>query len=195
MIFYFTSDTNECDKGVCQNGADCENNHGSFRCICSQGYYGSLCEMGEKFIPCHRSSPANQSASEKHTTWSEFACPPISIQKHNQDEKAHKPLRTSAMLKSQLFCLRNKLTFHMFSLCDLRFVLCSRDLDVLRAQRIIGFFILITHKSTRSDNPITWFQLAKWQTSLKTRDKRIMVPTARTAVIHFSIIFSLSIIS
>ena len=29
----------------------------------------------------------------------------------------------------------------MFSLRDLRFVLCSRDLDVLRAQRIIGFFI------------------------------------------------------
>ena len=44
----------------------------------------------------------------------------------------------------------------MFSLRDLRFVLCSLDLNVLRAQRIIGFFILITHKSTRSDNPITW---------------------------------------
>ena len=28
----------------------------------------------------------------------------------------------------------------MFSLRDLRFVHCSRDLDVLRAQRIIGFF-------------------------------------------------------
>ena len=37
----------------------------------------------------------------------------------------------------------------MFSLRDLRFVLCSRDLDVLRAQRIMG---LITHKSTGSDN-------------------------------------------
>ena len=32
--------------------------------------------------------------------------------------------------------------------------LCSRDLDVLRAQRIIGFFSLITHKSTGSENPI-----------------------------------------
>ena len=40
----------------------------------------------------------------------------------------------------------------MFSLCDLRFVLCSRDLDVLRAQRNMGFLkILITHKSTRSE--------------------------------------------
>ena len=37
----------------------------------------------------------------------------------------------------------------MFSLRDLHFVLCSRDLDVKCAQRIIGFFILITHKSTR----------------------------------------------
>ena len=40
----------------------------------------------------------------------------------------------------------------MFSLRDLRFVLCSRDLDALRAQRIMGFF-LITHKSTRSEKP------------------------------------------
>ena len=30
-------------------------------------------------------------------------------------------------------------------------MLCSRDLDVLRAQRIIGFFNLITHKTTRSE--------------------------------------------
>ena len=36
----------------------------------------------------------------------------------------------------------------MFSLRDLRFVLCSRDLDVLRAQRIMGF--VITHKTTDS---------------------------------------------
>ena len=28
----------------------------------------------------------------------------------------------------------------MFSLRDLRFVLCSRDLDVLRLQRTMGFF-------------------------------------------------------
>ena len=42
----------------------------------------------------------------------------------------------------------------MFSLGDLRFVLCSRDLDMLSEQRIMGLFILITHKSTRPDNPI-----------------------------------------
>ena len=29
----------------------------------------------------------------------------------------------------------------MFSLLDLRFALCSRDLDILRAQRIIGFYL------------------------------------------------------
>ena len=34
----------------------------------------------------------------------------------------------------------------MFSLRDLRFVLCSLDLDVLRLQRIMGFFIIVTHK-------------------------------------------------
>ena len=44
----------------------------------------------------------------------------------------------------------------MFSLRDLRFALCSLHLDVLRAQRIIGFSILITHKATRSENLIPW---------------------------------------
>ena len=58
-----------------------------------------------------------------------------------------------------LFRLENKQTFHVFSLRDLRFVFCSRDLDILRAQRIIGSY-LITHKSTRSRNPITWFRSA-----------------------------------
>ena len=43
----------------------------------------------------------------------------------------------------------------MFPLRDLCFVFCSRDLDVLRTQRIMGFFIFITHKSTRSENAIT----------------------------------------
>ena len=40
----------------------------------------------------------------------------------------------------------------MFSLRDLRFLLCSRDLDTLRSQRIMCFLILVTHKSTRSEN-------------------------------------------
>ena len=35
---------------------------------------------------------------------------------------------------------------------DLRFLLCSRDLDTLRSQRIMCFLILVTHKSTRSEN-------------------------------------------
>ena len=51
----------------------------------------------------------------------------------------------------------------MFSLCDLYFVL---GLHVPNAQRIIGFFILITHKSTRSEKPITWLlinQTFTWQ--------------------------------
>ena len=47
----------------------------------------------------------------------------------------------------------------MFSLRELRFVLCSLYLRVPRVQRIMGFFILITHKSMRSENPITWVNL------------------------------------
>ena len=38
-------------------------------------------------------------------------------------------------------------------------VLCPRDLYVLRAQRIIGFLLLITHKITRSETLITWYLL------------------------------------
>ena len=40
----------------------------------------------------------------------------------------------------------------MFSLRYLRFLLCSRDLDVLRAQRIMGFsYFKSNHKSRRSE--------------------------------------------
>ena len=60
---------------------------------------------------------------------------------------------------SAMFDNHTILSFHMmFSLRDLRFVLCSRDLDVPRAQRIMGF-ILITHKSTKSNISITWFSM------------------------------------
>ena len=42
-------------------------------------------------------------------------------------------------------------------LCSRDLVLCSRDLDVLREQRIILiYFILITHKSARSETLIPW---------------------------------------
>ena len=39
----------------------------------------------------------------------------------------------------------------MFSLRDLSFVLCSRDLDVY-VRKGLWVFILITHKSIRSDD-------------------------------------------
>ena len=90
---------------------------------------------------------------------SKFAAQPISIGKVQSRKKAHLTLRTSSMsqkmcqpcfiiIESHYFDCR----IHAFSLRDLSFVLCSRDLDVLRAQRIIGFLILITHKWTRSEN-------------------------------------------
>ena len=43
----------------------------------------------------------------------------------------------------------------MFSLRDLRFVFCSRDLDVLRAQRIIGLFKFNYPQINEVGNPIT----------------------------------------
>ena len=89
--------------------------------------------------------------------WSEFAC---SANQHSRKKNpatlAH-PVNfsknVSAMFDNytmSLFKLQNKQTFRILSLRDLRLVLCSLDLDVLRAQRIAGCF-LITHKSTRSE--------------------------------------------
>ena len=42
----------------------------------------------------------------------------------------------------------------MFSLCDLHFVLCARDLDVQRAQRIMG--LLSQLPTNQRGHTITW---------------------------------------
>ena len=84
--------------------------------------------------------------------WSESVCPAnqhpkSTIRRKSQQTFAHL-VNVSAMFdnhKILLFWSSNKRTFYMFSLRDLRLVLCSRDLGVLRAQRIRLFFILITH--------------------------------------------------
>ena len=45
----------------------------------------------------------------------------------------------------------------MFSLCDLRFVLCSLDVDVLCVQRIIGFLNLNNYMHPQiNEVEITW---------------------------------------
>ena len=77
---------------------------------------------------------------------------------HNHQEKKSTP-REFFKIVSSMFDNHIILpfqTFHMFLLRDLCFMHCSLDFDVLRAQRIMGFFILITHKSTKSENLITW---------------------------------------
>ena len=87
------------------------------------------------------------------STWLEFAAQPISIRKAQSRKKSPQtfahlvnfPKNLSVMFVNRtilLFWLWNEQTFRMFSLRDLRFALCSRDLDVLRAQRIMGFFYL-----------------------------------------------------
>ena len=48
----------------------------------------------------------------------------------------------SAMFDNHTILLFGLKEFRILSLRDLRLVLCSRDLDVLRAQRIIGFFLI-----------------------------------------------------
>ena len=85
---------------------------------------------------------------------------PISVQRAQSRKPPTNLCATCEFLKKfvnqkiLLFWLYNKQTIGVFSLCDLRFVRCSRDLEVLRDHRL--FFILITHKSTRPANPITW---------------------------------------
>ena len=50
----------------------------------------------------------------------------------------------------------NHIDYNRQTFSILFFFLYSLDLNVVHAQRILGFFILITQKSTRSENPITW---------------------------------------
>ena len=59
----------------------------------------------------------------------------------------------------------------MFSLRDLRFVLCSLDVDVLRVQRIIGFFNLNYMYPQINEVEITWSVLhtslfTKWRSEV-----------------------------
>ena len=98
----------------------------------------------------------SQSAPGKHNKKPTYLCAPRKLLKN-----------VFAMFDNHtilLFRLQNKHTFHVFMLCDLCFVLCSLDLSVLGAQRIMGFFILITHKSLRSKKPIKlqWMKHSKW---------------------------------
>ena len=38
------ADRNECSSSPCQNGGTCEDQVGSYICLCTDGYEGSLCE-------------------------------------------------------------------------------------------------------------------------------------------------------
>ena len=117
---------------------------------------------------------------DMHTMWSDQH-PKIQSSKkqtnertnkqRNKETKAHQPLgiswnsskNVSTMFDNHytllLFWLWNKQTFCTLLLRDLRYMVCSRDLDVLRPQRIMGLFVLISHKSMWSESMITWYTL------------------------------------
>ena len=91
---------------------------------------------------------------------------PISIRKAQSRKKAHKPSRTSHI--SPQMCLPC-LVIVQSCYCDYRInktFLCSRCLICILDSGHLsprtmhakdsGLFIVITHKSTRSENPITW---------------------------------------
>ena len=120
--------------------------------------------MATKMITLVYLLPQRKPRTEIQVMWSQFVCPAnqhpnSTIKEKSPQSFAHllnfwKKCRPCLIIiEILLFWLSNKQTFHVFSL---RFVLCSRDLGVLRAQRIMGFLILITHKPTRSENPIRW---------------------------------------
>ena len=73
----------------------------------------------------------------------------------------------------------------MFSLLDLGFLLCSFDRDVLLVQRIMGFLILITHKSMRSEKLITWL-LAPIHTTLHPGPEGRILPASYWPPLYFT---------
>ena len=85
-------------------------------------------------------------------------------QKHNPEKKAHKPLHTSCISQEMYLpcliiiqsCYFDYRIYKPFtcSRCVIC-VLCSIHLISAYAKDH-GLFILITHKSLRSENPITW---------------------------------------
>ena len=93
---------------------------------------------------------------------------PISIRQTQSRIKAHIPLRTSREFLKKCVChvriIKRYFGYKMdkpFARSSSLFVISSLDLVVLRAQRIVDFLILITHKSTKSENPITWVPCLK----------------------------------
>lgn len=42
-------DVDECANDVCKNEAKCKNTHGSYICICKNGWEGDTCERGKIF--------------------------------------------------------------------------------------------------------------------------------------------------
>lgn len=58
-------DVDECEKTPCVHGGRCVNTHGSFRCVCVQGFSGELCEVhGEPRRKHTSSSPWNLGLEE-----------------------------------------------------------------------------------------------------------------------------------
>ena len=88
------------------------------------------------------------------SVWCSSPAQPISIRKAQSRRKAHKPLRTSWI--SHKLCLPCLIIIQScYFDYDLRFVLCSRDLDVPRAQRITGFFLSQLPTNQRGQNPLS----------------------------------------
>ena len=92
-----------------------------------------------------------RTSHHKHPRDRSLPAQPISIRKAEWRKKAHKPLRPSRIshncppcliiIQSCYFDYKINKPF-AYSLHDLRFMLYSLNLDVLRAQRIIGYFNL-----------------------------------------------------
>ena len=47
---FCSEDIDECETDPCKNGGRCENNFGTFECLCRIEYYGLLCEKACRFV-------------------------------------------------------------------------------------------------------------------------------------------------
>jgi len=51
MLYYCSTEVNECAANPCENGGSCVSDHGRYFCLCRGGFTGVHCERSKR--ACH----------------------------------------------------------------------------------------------------------------------------------------------